>query len=329
MSLNPEDIIYNSNCKNLEKTDEYILIQDKKIHLRIESPDTHIRGILFFCHGYNSHSNRPYQKYLIEFLKNKGIMYISYDYIGHGYSEGDPGQIHDFNFFFEISFNIISYIYTGKSKYNFSIRNIDFEKSVPLFIMGHSIGCSLTVGLYKFIEINLNKSKNLDNLNSENINHKIINLKSLIFISPAIFINKPNNILRFILELISWSNFGSYELMWFMRNDISDSLCWNNLNYLSYIKSDRRNNCMTYLTACNLLKISEYAYNSIKDCKVDILILHDQEEKIIDIKSIEVLIKSISKYKYINVKNGLHDPLSNKTGFVLQEIDRWISLYIN
>ncbi|CAJ1458179.1 unnamed protein product [Effrenium voratum] len=69
----------------------------QKLHLRYAEP-TQLDGVMVLIHSYGRHVNSPvfWQK-SINFAEQLNVAIFSFDMTGHGYSEGEHGQIDDFD----------------------------------------------------------------------------------------------------------------------------------------------------------------------------------------------------------------------------------------
>ncbi len=95
-------------------------------HWSLESP----KAVLVIVHGFGEHSGR--YSGMAEYFNSRGIAVISYDFRGHGLSDGKRGLLLSWKEFRE------------------DLRAVDNEAvrlypTLPLFILGHSLGGTMTL----------------------------------------------------------------------------------------------------------------------------------------------------------------------------------------
>jgi pimeloyl-ACP methyl ester carboxylesterase len=86
---------------NIPQSEEFVVNNRGQIlHCRSYWPkagDSPAKAVVVYCHGYSSHINRPAQEYTSTSLNEIGYAYITIDYHGHGYSEGDRSLIESYD----------------------------------------------------------------------------------------------------------------------------------------------------------------------------------------------------------------------------------------
>ena len=314
--------IFNKKCSNI------FIKNINNNNLHIQEYDKNYDTIVLSLHGFASHGNRKPHEYLKKKLNENNIEYITFDFTGHGYSDGDKGNIKDINILINDVLLILIYIYNN---------NIVPIKS--LFIYGHSMGGSFAIIIGDLLT---NKKNNFDifNKNRDLFYKKIIpSFKGLILLAPLIQFNFNKicyNISKFIFNI-----FPKFTIPSFIY-DQTDSYhkFWKDDKYIEYIKYDgnkynkKRLGYSENININTLLRLHDLSItvqDKIKNLDCSFIVLHDKNKDIlISKKSIDFLInfsKSSNK-KYVNIKESLHDPLANQPNITIFNIIKWIKTQI-
>lgn len=101
-------------------------------------PTSDLKGIIFYVHAFQSHSNR--MAHIAHKFSQKGYDYFAMDLRGHGKSDGDPAvivsmeqTIRDCNQFFEK---------TLQKFYGDQLENLP-----PVYLTGNSFGCMVCLNI--------------------------------------------------------------------------------------------------------------------------------------------------------------------------------------
>ncbi|KAK3755106.1 hypothetical protein QZH41_017925 [Actinostola sp. cb2023] len=89
------------------------------------------KALIFVTHGFAEHSAR-YGDFLVPALVNEGFLVISHDHVGHGKSEGERVQIHDFHAYVRDIFHNIDQVAAK-------------HPSLSVFLFGHSMGGAIAI----------------------------------------------------------------------------------------------------------------------------------------------------------------------------------------
>jgi alpha-beta hydrolase superfamily lysophospholipase len=109
----------------IDPESNYILSGDGiKLNYKISNVDDAI-AVVCLLHGHGEHSGR--YSHVIEHLNNKGISCVSFDFRGHGISEGKRGHIPSI----EVVLNDVE-----ESLKLVRLNHLD----IPMFLFGHSFG---------------------------------------------------------------------------------------------------------------------------------------------------------------------------------------------
>ena len=318
-----------NNIKNIKCSDNYVInLYNKKLH--IQNYNINYDTFVLNLHGYGSHANRIPHKYLAQNLNNNNIAYFTFDFTGHGYSDGIKGYIENVSILIEDVMIILVYIFT---KYKFR----------SFFIQGHSMGGGVAIIIADILTycIKSNYKSKIFNNNIDLFITKIIpSFRGLILLAPLIKFNYPKILLlcnKYLAKLLPYEHI---PIFIFNENKYNYKI-WKNKKYREYIEFDGHylnKNRLTYGdnirfgTLVTLSNLSNFVQHIISNISYPFIVLYDYNKDIIIQKeSIDLLIyKSISKNKkYVNIENGLHDPLANETKIVITHIIMWINQQLN
>lgn len=99
-----------------------------RIHFRADFPKQGADANLLLVHGLGEHGGR--YNWLVERLNEFGVAVYRIDLRGHGCSEGQPVHVEEFEQFHR----------DLDSWYEFLLSTKEFDKELPLFLLGHSMG---------------------------------------------------------------------------------------------------------------------------------------------------------------------------------------------
>ena len=110
----------------------YLTKDNLSIYFQVWKPDISPRGVIQVVHGFAEHSNR-YQNVINHLVPSGYIIYIA-DLRGHGQSEGIRSYVKTFDDYIDDQYLLTEII---KEEY----------PNIPLFLLGHSLGCSISTFL--------------------------------------------------------------------------------------------------------------------------------------------------------------------------------------
>ena len=258
-------------------------------------------------------------------LNDNNINYITFDFTGHGYSDGEKGYINNSRILIDDVIIILLYLYNNK----FIHSNMSF------FIMGHSMGGGVAIAISDLLtygEKSIIKSQLLEN-NMETLNKIILSFGGLILLAPLIKFNHQDSLskVNYYLSKIL-SNIPTFI---FDENKYNDKI-WKNKKYREYIEFDGNlfnknsisyGNNIKFKTLSSFYELSNLICDRIHFISCPFIVLYDSYKDIIISKnSIDLLMNnSISKNKeYIHIEDGLHDPLANEQEIVMNYILSWL-----
>lgn len=328
--MEPEDIIFSEIGQsvdpdfNIPQSQEFVVGKRGKIHIRTTWPKGDVRGVVFYVHGYNSHISRPAHRHISAVLASGGFGYCGIDLYGHGYSDGSRGVVDAPVNIVESVVEAISAIYANStSSINCSInfQRTKIQPETPLFLVGQSMGGAVVTLVAKTL--------------NDHVGHIVV--KGIILLCPAIGIPPPPLVVRFILDNLIVPLFPQDSVPSWMSSSLADDATWSNEHYIRYIKHDRSSEnpsalcwgkSIRFESAAHILQLSESASKILPTVELPILIFHDPDDKVVHYSCSENVIAStkslLHNKKIINVENGLHDLISNKTGFIASQINNWL-----
>ena len=336
---------YDSLKINIKKADEFAInSRNQRLHIRSFWPqnDVEVRGIIIFLHGYAAHGNRPTQPYVSSQFLNKGFGYITFDFHGHGYSEGMRCLINQPKDMVDDCVAVLKAFYdhnvdekkeTTDSKCKV---NRQLSSDIPFFLMGQSIGgaVALLTGQY-FTRLNDNQVTNSE----EDFVKRIAPLfKGYILLSPAFEVKTPSPIVLTLLDYFVVPFFGENEIPSILKpNENKWHLAWKNESYVQYIINDgnpQNPNGLSYTggmrfrTAKTMLNIITEARDLMSEVTSPFIVFHDPEDEVTKYEGTKKLFQDSktveSKKELVDMKNGLHDVLSNELTFVTDRIVKWV-----
>ncbi|MHA2033033.1 MAG: alpha/beta hydrolase, partial [Candidatus Kariarchaeaceae archaeon] len=115
----------------MQHREDFFTVTDGiKLYYQVWKPDTEPKAIVQIVHGLAEHSSR--YKNVVNALIPAGFGVYANDHRGHGKSEGLRGHV-----------NIFSEYIDDENTFTELIKNK--EKSIPLFLLGHSLGSLISI----------------------------------------------------------------------------------------------------------------------------------------------------------------------------------------
>ena len=123
-----------TNSKNIERNHRHVQGKERffTLHYQCWLPDENARAVLIIAHGVAEHSGR--YKNVAAYFASRGYAVCSFDYRGHGKSEGVRGYVEKFSHYqddLQTFFQIVRNLYPGKK----------------VFMLGHSMGALVSLSL--------------------------------------------------------------------------------------------------------------------------------------------------------------------------------------
>lgn len=143
---------------NLEAGSEYVMNpRGQKLSVRTALPlaDVAVKGWVMFMHGYCAHSSRPVHAHLAPAFCQAGYGYITFDFHGHGRSEGERAFVDDPYDLVDDALSVLLALHgddaahlhnnTGQSNRLLGTQSslrakIPASSTAPIYLVGHSMG---------------------------------------------------------------------------------------------------------------------------------------------------------------------------------------------
>jgi alpha-beta hydrolase superfamily lysophospholipase len=331
----------NTSYINLPNSEKYITnSRNEKLHTRHVFTDKRPPKAIIIClHGYGSHINRFVYRKLYENLTQHDYAFIGLDFHGHGYSDGERALVKNYIHLIEDVLCLLIDIFRNGSLTGVGLRKI------PFYIMGHSMGGSTAI-LTSLLLTKSNKFKNecssseFYNENKDFIQKNISpHFKGCILISPAVDINISNiPFLKRCISSLPLNVVSNYSIPKFILDENRyNHLSWSCPRYLKYIEDDGYPNNPNGIgyggniklgTLQSIIVLSDTVKNKIKHIEFPFIVMHDSiGDTVLKSSGSKLLINnSCSKDKiYTEIKDGLHDPLANKTDETIKHILKWLN----
>lgn len=313
---------YDNKQINLPISSEYFNYENNRIHMRSFWPVKNLKSIVFFIHGYASNINRPIHRYISEEMIKNDIAYIGVDLPGHGYSNGERALIISHFELLKIILKVIDITFSdiiSTDTYNINRPFNKINKDIPIFLFGHSMGGSLAI------------------LSSLEIK-KSYNLKGLILACPAIKVNTPPQLLRYIMTDIITPLFPYNQIPDWLVNNPGKYSTWKSDDYIKYINNDKYpqnpnglswGGTMKFQSGTNLLTLIESTFQLCQYVSSPFILFHDPEDKTSLFEGTEFFMEKSKELldeqkELVILKYSSHDLLTNQLGFITKRIFEWI-----
>lgn len=325
---------------NSLETSEHITNSYSQIlHVRSVFPSSqnNTKAIVVSFHGYGAHINRPTHTYLSSRFIEQNIGYIGLDFHGHGYSQGIRGYIESPYHLLDDALSLLVYLYS--EKYVSLYSNF---RTIPLFIMGHSMGGGVSLLVSNILE---HGSNSVINSSFYNCNKQLFDeyirpcFKGVILFCPVIELFS-SRILSCLVNAVG-RLFPHYKISRFIFDENSlNHLTWSNQNYRNYISGDGNptntkglsyGDNIQFGTLKTLMELSQLVQNTLKSSTYSFLVFHDPEDTTCSYSGTKKLMSespSLNK-QLININGGLHDILANNTSYVTDICIEWVMRQIN
>jgi alpha-beta hydrolase superfamily lysophospholipase len=305
---------FNSSCENAQ------------LHYRQFLPpdDTAVKAVVIFMHGVSTHSgkalnvgDRKLNTALIagKLLANQFAFY-AFDLYGHGYSDGTR-------------FFISQYQDNVADLLKFCSMVKEWHPETPLFLMGESYGCTLTLHV-------ANQLQSTTTTTTATNDPSVVALDSLILTAPAIIGDlPPRPVVKFLTFL---ARFYPKWRPFFMPNPISADRIWRDSDVLKQTTDRRFSQCgldgsgipFRLGTGVSLLRALEDVRTTvIPQIRSPFLILHGTDDYGVPISGSEFLWEHAAtdgtERKFLKKEGAYHDlfadPLAEEC---VQDILFWI-----
>ena len=308
---------------NLKKSEEFCInSRGQKIHVRSYLPSSEPQALLIFSHGYSAHINRPVYPIIGRELNNDNIGFITFDFHGHGYSEGLKALVQNYRDLIDDYLCVLQALYNNDSNNKSHLLRNGFK--CPFFLFGQSMGGTVSMILSQQIY------ENSSLISSQYLGS--------IILCPAIDIKAPPSPILFLLEYLIVPLFPETSAPSFMTNVGQPDLTWIDKTFIKYIENDGYpknpnglgfSDTVRFRTGYSMIKMTEYVSDNLDKMAFPFVILHDPEDKVTAVTgSKRFMIQSVTKTEdkeFIPFIDARHDLIHNVTTKVVQEIKIYIT----
>lgn len=330
---------------HLPRTDEFVTNnRGQRLHVRSVWPAdlASTKCCVLAMHGYGAHSNRPTFRALGEALCGSSIAFISFDFHGHGYSEGERGLVEAPVNLVDDALSVLLALYAPATS-GLTSKVTRPPADLRLFIMGHSMGggTSLvvshllgrspqTIARTPFFDFHV------DTIVS-NISPCFQGAVLLAPVSGASVV--PGIVRHMLLRPLSCLFPKACLPACLLDENSTNSRVWSSPTYRCYIEADgfpanpmglSYGGNMRFSTGASILALGDIVKATLTHAVFPFLVLHDPVGDItLPITGSEALLAaSPSDDKVlIHVPDALHDLLANKPKAVIQILVDWLFLH--
>jgi hypothetical protein len=162
--------------------------------------------------------------------------------------------------------------------------------------------------------------------------------RGCVLLAPMVNVNRPPAIVCSLMDMVMTPLFGTYSLPDMLCGATNYAHSVSNESYHNYIILDRHDSeknptglmwahNVRYATATTCLALSDRVLSIIPQISFPFVVLHDPEDKITTASGSLFLFENSPDNpmkEYIKVKDGLHDLLTNKLGYTVSQMLRWM-----
>lgn len=327
---------------NIPKSKEYVTNSNGQIlHVRTWNALSHTqakpKAIVFFLHGYSSHCNRPTHQYLAKEFNDNDIVYITLDFHGHGYSDGVRALVASYVDLVDDFVSLLLAVYSNWNAdpdQNYNILQ-NYDKSVPFFIVGHSMGGAIAILAANFLTQSTFSQREI---NSTAIKWKEIcaAFKGCLLFCPAVFVDQPPFFVRLLMTYVLVPLFPETEIPSGFTSLSDHSLVWESADYYRYVKADTPpaglswGGNLRFQTGLALLNAADEVKASINKMTFPFVVFHDPDDKVCRVQGSEMLIMESKLVKeddkeIVRVVGGRHDLIANRLEDMAKLSVDWIN----
>ena len=307
---------------NLPNSLEYVTnSRGQKLHVRTYWPsDRTAKYIVVSLHGHAGHSNRPTHAYIARELNAHKIAYITLDFHGHGYSEGDRCRIVQYHDLIDDVMSLLAAIYmpTPYPSDSTHIRVPSTAHQLPFFICGLSMGGATALAT-------AHRMRNDDD--------KYLKIRQqfrgLILAAPMIHIASSSPLLKTALTMPLHKIMDKvpFDISCYVKNED----IWRP-HYIDYVNEDIYPQGLTFhgipwiSTMQSLMQFTEAMPTILPQIDCPFIVLHDPEDTITKIDgSYALMEQSASTHKHmVSMPGAKHDLIANQTHRFIYRVIEWM-----
>ena len=329
---------------NKAKSAEFVLNPaGQRIHLRSEWPSDQsgcAAAFVLSLHGYGAHGNRPTHSYLASTMNAQGIAYITLDFAGHGYSEGERGLVGSPGVLVDDALSALVALFATEAAPASRAHRVHRTApagGMPFFVQGHSMGGG-TALLVANILTHGDSAVAIAHSSVFRKHHDLFertimpSFRGALLVAPVVILDIPTWV-RFMLPFIS-----SLSIPECLIDENSfNTKIWSSPRYIHYIESDgypKNPRGLSYganirfRTMAALMDLSRVVQHTLSQASFHFLVLHDDAgDVVVPGTGTQMLMeRSPSADKtHVHVERGLHDPLANKIDVVAHIVTAWLA----
>ncbi len=264
----------------------WVTPRNHKLFVWHVSPETTPKALILLVHGHGEHSKR--YLHWAEMFVNKGYAFLTWDHIGHGFSDGQRGHIHHYE---QLLLEVDLAITKGK----------EFFPNIPVILYGHSMGGNIV------------------------LNHAIrrcCSVSGIISTSPWLRLAKPvSTVLNFLASALNYIA----PFLPMKSSVLPSEISHLDEEVMKYKNDPLNHNRITPKLYVSLKKAGEFALKYAKGIKTPLLLMHGEADPITSFSASKEISTKISCSTFIPWPNMYHE-LQNETvrGIVFEEIIKWI-----
>jgi len=326
---------------NMARSQEFVTNnRGEVLHVRSYWPVSKTpRAVILSLHGYGAHSSRPTHKYLAAEINKADFAYITFDFHGHGYSEGIRGYVRSVDDLIDDVFCVLVALYSSETRTSTHsiFRN---TSSLDLFVMGHSMGGGIALlvsNLLTHSSLGLAGPTPFFLEQQAFLEEKILlHFRGAMLMCPVIDM-KASPLLRSLLvsPLAILAPLSSIPSLLFDENSMNH-LTWASKRYRNYIFNDgypanseglSYGGNIRFHTLSVILSLSDRVMSTMHEASFPLVILHDTKlDAVVPGAGSEMFITMASspRKELVDIEEGLHDLLANRCDKVAEAFVRWL-----
>ena len=310
-----------STHPNLPNSLEYITnSRGQKLHVSTYWPaERSVKFIVVSLHGHAGHGNRPTHSYIARELNAHNIAYVTLDFHGHGYSEGDRCRIAKYPDLIDDVMSLLTAIYmpTPYPSDSTHIRVPSTANQLPFFICGLSMGGATALAVANIIR-------------SDDKYLKIRQqFRGLILAAPMIQIASVSPFLKTVLSCPMHKIIDKvpFDISCYVKNED----IWRP-HYIDYVTMDTYPQGLTFngvpwiSTLQSLMNFTVDMPTILPKIDCPFIVFHDPADTITQITgSYQLMEKAASSNKQmVLMLDAKHDLIANHSHVFIHRVIEWI-----
>eukprot|EP00752_Nemacystus_decipiens_P011419 g10140.t1 len=307
--------------------------RDEVLHVRTFAPPDgqDIKALVYFQHGFGGHANSPAKMQLGNALPPHGLATVMLELPGHGYSEGERAYIDKYSHWMDDMFQFLEAVAGGgfasasEGKLNLSHGQLEQLKTVPIFLVGESLGGALCLYM---------------GLSLYDREHALLpRFKGACLMAPAIQGNPPPKPLVFLLRYTVAPLIPKRQIPDMLESVQVPSEVWVTEEDRAKAKQDEWGkpgglgwgHNMKFNMGLNMMDMVGVIHSRLADVKFPFLVMHDPRDAIVRFEPVLELMdkaatpKDDPRARELKRMDGmLHDLLTNCTDVCIGHITDWV-----